>query len=164
MRKRAIFEGVDHTNMLSCFRRLILETGIKEQENLIFAGCEGPCYSMATFFSFAIRDLNLHLHFAPDAKMDQIRRLEYVRPLGMIATNREKPITCKVLVLMSGLVHVPFENILRFVREASGEGGIIIGETVVAGLFEEKDWHTRIPFKYIFEFSMRSPTVYLVEE
>jgi hypothetical protein len=164
MNKRAIFEGADHTSMLPCFRRLVLETGIKEQENLLFAGCEGPCYSMATFFSFAIRDLNLSLHFATDAKMDQIRRLEYVKSVGMVATKREEPITSKVLVLMSGLVHLPFQNTLRFVREASGEGGIIIGETVVAGLFEEKEWHTRIPFKYIFEFSMRNPTVYKMED
>jgi hypothetical protein len=150
--------------MLPLFRRLVLETGIKEQENLIFAGCEGPCYSMATFFSFAIRDLNLRLYFAPDAKMDQIQRLEHVRPLGMIATTKADPIKSKVLVLMSGLVHLPFENTLKLVREASGEGGIIIGETVVAGLFEEKEWHARIPFKYLFEFSMRNPTVYKIEE
>ncbi|PKN67309.1 MAG: hypothetical protein CVU57_02905 [Deltaproteobacteria bacterium HGW-Deltaproteobacteria-15] len=164
MKKRVLFEGADHTNMLPCFRRLVIETGIRKQENLIFAGCEGPCYSMATFFSFAIRDLNLSLYFAADAKLEQIRRLEYVKGVGMVATEREKPVKSKVLVLMSGLVHVPFENTLSLVREVLGEEGIIIGETVVPGLFEEKEWHTRIPFRYIFEFSMRNPTVYKMEE
>jgi hypothetical protein len=164
MKKRVVLEGLDHTGMLPCFRRLVLETGIREQENLVFAGCEGPCYSMATFFSFGVRDLGLRLYFAPDARMDRLRRLEHVGPLGMVATERENPVKCSVLVLMSGLVHLPLDNTLKFVREALGEGGIIVGETVVAGLFEEKNWHSRIPFRYILEFSMRNPTVYLVEE
>ncbi|RJR34056.1 MAG: DUF2124 domain-containing protein [Desulfobacteraceae bacterium] len=164
MKKSVLFEGSDHTNMLPFFRRLVIETGTKRQENLLFAGCEGPCYSMATFFSFAIRDLKLNLYFATDARVDQIRRLEHVKGLGMIATKREPPVKCKVLVLMSGLVHVPFENTLSLVQEVSGEKVTIIGETVVPGLFEEKEWHTRVPFKYIFEFSMKNPTVYRVEE
>ena len=64
MKKKILWSGPDHTYMMTIFRNLILKTGIRESENLVFAGCEGPCFSMATFFSFGIRDLKLNL-FSP---------------------------------------------------------------------------------------------------
>jgi hypothetical protein len=164
MNKRVLFEGTDHAQMLPHFRRLITEAGIGAKEKLLFAGCEGPCYSMATFFSFAVRDLDIDIYFAAGAKMSQLYRLDYKKPLGFVAQRERKAVRARILVLMSGLVHVPFEDTLKLVRGGLEPDGIVIGETVVPGLFEEKGWNRQIPFKYLFEFSMRNPTVYEVEE
>ena len=94
--------------------------------------------------------------------MSQLYRLDYEKPLGFVARRERKAVRARVLVLMSGLVHVPFEDTLKLVRAGLEPDGIIIGETVVPGLFEEKGWDRQIPFKYLFEFSMRNPTVYEV--
>ena len=59
---------------------------------------------------------------------------------------------------MSGLVTVPFENVLRLVRENLAHDGTIIGETVIPGLFENVKWRDQIPFRFVFEFSMERPT------
>ena len=167
MKKKILWSEPDHTHLLTIFRNLILKTGITESETLIFAGCEGPCYSMATFFSFGIRDLKLNLYFATDADMGRLWRLEHQRDLGIVArkheTPHETPLKASVLVLMSGLTEIPFAHVLTFVDKALAKGGIIIGETVVAGLFEEKKWDEKIIFKYLFEFSMRNPTAYELE-
>ncbi|OGP65230.1 MAG: hypothetical protein A2170_03450, partial [Deltaproteobacteria bacterium RBG_13_53_10] len=136
---------------------------IRESGNLIFAGCEGPCFSMATFFSFGIRDLKLNLYFATDADMGRLWRLEHQRELGIVARKHEAPVKASVIVLMSGLTEIPFAHVLTFVDKTLVKGGIIIGETVVAGLFEEKKWDEKITFKYLFEFSMRNPTAYELE-
>jgi hypothetical protein len=162
--KKIISKGLDHTEMLSIFREVLLRSGIREKGNLIFAGCQGPCYSMATLLSFGLRDLNLNLYFAADADIQQLWRLEYIKNLGVVATQKENPIKAKVLIIMSGLVMVPFEKVLKFVNEALEKGGVIIGETVVPGLFEEKGWDKQIPFKYLFEFSMKNPTSFEVED
>lgn len=164
MKKKVLFEGVDHTQMHSNFRRLIAHTGIQANEKLLFGGCEGPCYSMATLLSFAVRDLGLGIYFAADAKMSQLYRFDYEKPLGFVGHRERKAIRAKVIVLMSGLIHVPFENTLSLIRGALEQDGVIIGETVVPGLFEDRGWDRQIPFKYLFEFSMRNPTAYKVGE
>ena len=163
MRKKIISKGTDYTFMLTIFREIILKSGLKEQGTLIFTGCQGPCYSMATLLSFGIRDLNLNLYFAVEADIEQLWRLEYIKNLGMVTTRKENPIKADGIIIMSGLTRVPFENILKFIRIALGDGGIIIGETVEPGLFEGKGWSKQIPFNYLFEFSMEQPTSFEVE-
>ena len=59
---------------------------------------------------------------------------------------------------MSGLVTVPFENVLRLVRENLAHDGTVIGETVIPCLFENVKWRDQIPFRFAFEFSMERPT------
>lgn len=157
MKKKIISTGKDHTSMLSIFRELILESGIKEQDNLIFAGCSGPCYSMATFFSFAIRDLNINLYFAVDSDIHQLWRLDHVENLGIVAARVERPLKAKVIVLMSALCTIPIDPTLKLIKDALISDGIIIGETVEPGLFEKQAWDKRIPFSFLFEFSMENP-------
>ena len=163
MKKVLMSKGVDHTSMFSIFREVILKTGIKENENLFFCGCQGPCYAMATFLSFGIRDLNLNLYFAADADIRRLWKLEFSENLGIVATHREEPVQAKVAILMSGLVQVPFQNILKFIERDLAKNGIIIGETVVPGLFEGNDWDKEIPFNFIFEFEMKNPTAFALE-
>jgi hypothetical protein len=165
MGTRAILtEGRDHTDMLPLFRSLVVKSGAKKGDALIWAGCEGPCYSMATFFSYGLRDLGLDLFFATDADIERLWRLELQRELGFAATKKERPVKAKVLVLMSGLLRAPFENVLRLTREGLREDGVIVGETVVRGLFEQAKWHEKIPIRYVFEFSMVQPTALEMSE
>lgn len=163
MRKKIISKGTDYTYMLPIFREVLLKSGMREKDNLIFAGCQGPCYSMATLLSFGIRDLNLNLYFAVDADIQQLWKLEYIKNLGVVAYRKENPVKAKGVILMSGLMSVPFKNILKFIKESLLGGGILIGETVAPGLFEEKGWDKQIPFNYLFEFSMENPTSFEVE-
>jgi hypothetical protein len=115
MKKKIISTGKDHTSMLPIFRELILESGIKEQDNLIFAGCSGPCYSMATFFGFGIRDLDINLYFAVDSDIHQLWRLDHVENLGIVADRVERPLKAKVIVLMSALCTIPIDPTLRLI-------------------------------------------------
>jgi hypothetical protein len=162
MEKKIISSGEDHTSMLPIFRELILKSGIKAQENLIFAGCSGPCYSMATFFGFGIRDLNVNLYFAVDSDIHQLWRLEEIENLGIVAARVEDPLKAKVIVLMSALCAMPVEPTLRLINDALVSDGIIIGETVEPGLFERQGWDKRIPFNCLFEFSMDNPVSFEV--
>ena len=157
MEKKIISTGEDHTSMLPIFRELILESGIKAQDNLIFAGCPGPCYSMATFFGFGIRDLNVNLYFAVDSDIHHLWRLDDVENLGIVAARTKGPVKAKVIVLMSALCVMSIEPTLNLIHEALVSDGVIIGETVEPGLFERQAWDEQIPFKYMFEFSMKNP-------
>ena len=150
--------GKDHTEMFPIFRSLVERAGAQKGDALVWAGCEGACYSMATFFSYGLRDLGLNLFFATDADTERLWRLDYLEGRGMVATKKEEPVKAKVIVLMSGLVHVPFENVRALVREGLAEQGSIIGETVVPGLFESLRWQDQIPIRFLFEFSMLQPT------
>ncbi len=158
MKKKVISVGEDYTYMMPIFRELVLKSGVKEQDNLIFAGCQGACYSMATYFSFGIRELNLNLHYAVDADIHQLRRLEYVENLGVVATRKVDPVEARVIVLMSGLCRIPFDDTLKFVKDALAADGIVIGQTVVPGLFDELEWDKQIPFNFLFEYSIKNPT------
>ena len=155
--KKSISVGKDYTEMLPMFRDLVLKSGVKKGDGLMWAGCPGTCYAMATFFSYGLRDLGLNLYFALEADTSKVFRLE-LKDVGIMATKKENLIKAKVLVLMSGLVRVRFENVLKLVRDGLAEGGIIIGETVVPGLFEKNKWDQQIPFRFLFEFSMERPT------
>lgn len=157
MKKKILSAGKDHTSMLPIFRELIIKSGIEEQDNIIFAGCSGPCYSMATFFGFGIRDLNINLYFAVDSDIYQLWRLDDVENLGIIAARIERPVKAKVIVLMSALCTMPIEPTLELIHDALVPEGVIIGETVEPGLFEGQAWDKRIPFNFLFEFSMQNP-------
>ncbi len=157
MNKKILSTGKDHTSMLPIFRELIIKSGIKEQDNVIFAGCSGPCYSMATFFGFGIRDLNINLYFAVDSDIYQLWRLDDVENLGIVAARIERPVKAKVIVLMSALCTMPIEATLELIHDALVSNGVIIGETVEPGLFERQAWDKRIPFDFLFEFSMENP-------
>jgi hypothetical protein len=156
--RRVLSTGKDHAGMFPIFRSLVERTGARKGDTLIWAGCEGACYAMATFFSYYLLDLGLNLYFAADADMNRLWRLEPISDLGMIATRKEDPVKAKVIVLMSGLVNVPFENVLALARNGLADGGVIIGETVVPGLFESLKWHEQVPIRFLFEFSMEKPT------
>jgi hypothetical protein len=156
--RKVLSSGKDHTDMFPIFRSLVERTGARKGDALIWAGCEGACYAMATFFSYYLQDLGLSLYFATDGDVSRLWRLEPVKDLGMVAARKEDPIKAKVIVLMSGLVNVPFENVLALIHNGLADGGVIIGETVVAGLFESLKWHEQIPIRYVFEFSMERPT------
>ena len=158
MKKKVLSVGKDYTYTLPNFRELILECDIPEQGNLIFAGCPGPCYSMATFFGFAIRDLNLNQYFAVNSDMNQLWRLEYKDNLGVVATSKVDALKGNVIVLMSGLLRIPIENTLDLIKNALVDEGIIIGEAPAPGLFEKEGWDKEIRFRYLFEFSMKDPT------
>ena len=71
MKKRVVSRGKHYTDTLPIFRELVLKSGMKEQDNLIFAGCSGACYSMATFFSLGISALDINLYFATDSDIGQ---------------------------------------------------------------------------------------------
>ena len=162
--RKVLLIGKDHTDMFPIFRSLVERTGAKKDDALIWAGCEGACYAMATFFSYYLQDLGLKQYFVTDADLDRLWRLDVVKDLGMVASEKEAPIKAKVIVLMSGLASVPFKNVLALIHNGLADGGAIIGETVVPGLFESLKWHERIPIRFIFEFSMERPTaIELVE-
>ena len=163
MKKKVISIGKDYTYVFPIFRELVLKGGIREQDNLIFVGCPGPCYSMAPFFSLGIRELNLNLYFAADADIHQLWKLEYVENLGVVATRKEAPVKAKVIVLMSGLCRIPLEHTLKLISDALVSDGIIIGETPAPGLFEEQGWDKQVPFNFLFEFSMKNPTSFKVD-
>ena len=111
--RRVLSTGKDHTDMFPIFRSLVERTGAKKGDALIWAGCEGACYAMATFFSyFLLKEIGLNLYFATDGDLDRLWRLEAVDGLGVIATKKEEPVRAKVIVLMSGLMNVPFRNVL----------------------------------------------------
>ena len=155
MEKKLISMGKDRTEMLSIFRDLVVKSGAKNGDHLMWAGCPGACYAMATFFSYGLRDLGLNLYFAVEADIQRLWRLELVKEVGIVASKKERPIKAKVIVLMSGLLllRVPFENILRLISNGLMSEGTIIGETGVPGLFEKEGWHKHIPFRFLFEFS-----------
>ena len=92
MEKNIITTGNDYTSMLTIFRDLVLKSGAKQGDNLIWAGCPGTCYAMATFFSFGLRDLGLNLYFSVDADINNLWRLENIKKLGMIEPDTQSEV------------------------------------------------------------------------
>ena len=164
MEKKSLLTGKDFTDLLPMFKDLVIKAGAKEQEALIFAGCPGPCFSMATFFGFGLRDLNLRLYFAANADLNQLWRLEYDEAVGTAATGKAAPVKAKVLVLMSGLCTLPLEQTLKLIEEGLSGGGRIIGEAPAFDLFEERGWADKVPFDFLFEFAMARPTAFEVHK
>jgi hypothetical protein len=160
MEKRLITTGRDYTRVMPVFRDLIVRSGIREGENLLFAGCPGACYSMATLLGFGLRDLDLNLFFAVDADIRQLWRLEQSQDLGVRAAGKAEPIKGRVIVIMSGLCTLPIEKATDFIEKSLGSEGVLVGEAPAPDFFEERGWIGKIPFHYLFEFSMENPTSY----
>jgi hypothetical protein len=162
--RKTVQSGKDVNDLFPLFRSLVEGTGAKKGDTLIWAGCEGYCYSMATFFSYAITDLGLRLYFATDGDLQRLWRLESLPDRGIVATEKAEHVKARILVLMSGLANVPFEGVLKLASEGLADDGVIIGETVVPRLFEMLKWHEQIPIRYLFEFSMVEPVIAEMEE
>ena len=77
--RKVLSVGTDHTDMLPIFRSLVERTGATKGDALIWAGCEGACYAMATFFSYYLNTMGLNQYFATDADLNRLWRLEPVR-------------------------------------------------------------------------------------
>ena len=160
MKKKRVFTGKDYTFMQPVFKELLLRTGVIERDNIIFTGCPGACYSMATYLSFTLEGLKLNLYYCVSCNTKQIWKLRHIQDLGVVATQKVKAVKAKVVVLMSGLCRIPFEDILKFVDNTLLSSGKIIGDTVVPGLFEQQEWDKHIHFDYIFEYETVNPTSY----
>jgi hypothetical protein len=161
--KKVISEGLDFTDVLPLFRDIVIKSGIKKDGHLIFAGCPGPCFAMSTFLGFGIKDLGLNLFFAFDADIERLLRLDYVEDQGIMAMGKESPLKADVNVLMSGLCNLPLEKTLDFINNGLRDKGVIIGEAPAHGLFEEMGWTDKVPFNFLFEFSMTNPTSFSME-
>lgn len=164
MEKTILSHGKDYTALLPIFKELIIKSRAGEKDNLVFAGCPGPCYSMATLLGFGIKDVGLNLFFAANSDISQLWRLEYKENLGTIATSQEAMRRAKVLVLMSGLCTMPIELTVAFIGKALAPDGVIIGEAPASGLFEDIGWDKRIPFDFLLEFSMDNPRSFEVKQ
>lgn len=156
-------QGETYKEMLPLFRELVLESGLRKGDRVLWSGCPGTCYAMATFYSFGIRDLGFGIFFSVDSSLDEIWRLEYRDHVGVMATRKESPGKAELIILMSGLLRVPFEKTKKLVQEALADSGRVMGETVVPGLFERAGWTKEISFDSFFEFSMVNPAAFVAK-
>jgi len=157
--RKVILEGKDHNDTISMFRTLIEMVGMEKGESIIWAGCPGPCYAMAIFFSNSIKDKNLDIYFAANSDMNRVWQIEDLEDTGMTATKKVDHVRANLIILMSGLVYAPFENIEKLLMNGLAKGGVVIGESVVPFVFESVGWIDSIPFNYLFEFTMKEPKI-----
>jgi hypothetical protein len=163
MRKSVLYQGKNYQDLLPGFREIILKSSITTNGRLVFGGCVGPCYAMATLLCFGIRDLGLNLFFAVNADLQQLTRLEYDRNLGIMSTNRQAPLKADAVVIMSGLCLLPIEKTRAFIKDGLIEEGIVIGEAPAHRFFEQNGWDKQIHFNFLFEFSMQNPTAFEID-
>jgi len=146
------------------FQQLARDIGLKQGENIIFAGCPGGCYSWATLFGFYLKGFGANSFFAPNAERRKIRRLIPNEDLGLIAGRKASPGKARMIVLLSGLCRYPIEPALELVNDLLQKGGILIGQSNNPGIYETEGWTRKLRFDYFIEYKIKDVEVRKVKK
>ncbi len=154
MEKEVVLKTEGLVGFIEAFREVAKKSGVQKDDTIIFSGCPGTCFPTISNFAFAIQDLEAIMYWVPDADLDEARKLERVKDVGMQASEKEKPQgKAKLIVLTPGLLAVDFEKIPKMLQEALKEDGKLVGETPIPNFFENVGWENKLSFDYIIELN-----------
>ncbi len=154
MEKEVILKTEGLVGFIEAFREVANKSGVQKGDLVIFSGCPGSCFPTVSSLAFAIQDLYAAMYWVPDADLDEARKLERVKDVGMQASEKEKPQgKAKLIVLTPGLLAVDFEKIPKMLQEALKEDGKLVGETPIPNFFENVGWENKLSFDYIIELN-----------
>ena len=154
MEKEVVLKTEGLVGFIDAFREVAQKSGVQKDDTIIFSGCPGTCFPTISNFAFAIQDLEAIMYWVPDADLDEARKLEGVKDVGMQASEKEKPQgKAKLIVLTPGLLAVDFEKIPKMLQEALKEDGKLVGETPIPNFFENVGWENKLSFDYIIELN-----------
>lgn len=154
MEKEVILKMEGLVGFIEAFREVAKKSGVQKGDIVIFSGCPGTCFPTVSNFAFAIQDLDAIMYWVPDADLDEARKLERVKNVGVQTGEKEKPQgKAKLIVLTPGLLAVDFEKIPKMVQESLEKDGKLVGETPIPNFFENVDWENKLSFDYIIELN-----------
>ena len=154
MEKELILKTEGLVGFIEAFREVAKKSGIQKGDIVIFSGCPGTCFPSVSNFAFAIRDLGATMYWVPEADLDEARKLERVKKVGMQAGEKEKPQDkAKLILLTPGLLAVDFEKIPKMLQESLKKDGKLVGETPIPNFFRDVGWENKLSFDYIIELN-----------
>jgi len=154
MEKEVILKTEGLVGFIEAFREVAKKSGIQKGDIVIFSGCPGTCFPSVSNFAFAIRDLGATMYWVPEADLDEARKLERVKKVGMQAGEKEKPQgKAKLILLTPGLLAVDFEKIPKMLQESLKKDGKLVGETPIPNFFRDVGWENKLSFDYIIELN-----------
>jgi len=154
MEKEVILKMEGLVGFIEAFREVAKKSGVQKGDIVVFSGCPGTCFPSVSNFAFAIRDLGATMYWVPDADLDEARKLERIKKVGVQAGEKEKPQgKAKLILLTPGLLAVDFEKISKMLQEALEKGGKLVGETPIPNFFENVGWENKLSFDYIIEIN-----------
>jgi len=154
MEKEVILKTEGLVGFIEAFREVAKKSGIQKGDIVIFSGCPGTCFPSVSNFAFAIRDLGATMYWVPEADLDEARKLERVKKVGMQTGEKEKPQgKAKLILLTPGLLAVDFEKIPKMLQESLKKDGKLVGETPIPNFFRDVGWENKLSFDYIIELN-----------
>ena len=136
-----------------CFRKILSEAPL-EGAQVAFVGSPSVCLPFAEMMAYAVRDLDLHAYFVPNAVKEQARSLTYVEGYGFQLGQKMFPEKFDVLVIQGGCAmpgtSVKPEDISNLIEEMPKDKGLIIGVGFM-GVFDKEHWTEKVRFDYIID-------------
>jgi len=154
MEKEVILKTEGLVGFIEAFREIAKKSGVQKGDIIIFSGCPGTCFPTVSNFAFAIQDLDAIMYWVPNADLDEARKIERVKKVGMQAGEKEKPQgKAKLILLTPGLLRVDFEKIVKMLQGSLKNDGKLVGETPIPNFFKDVGWEDKLSFDYIIELN-----------
>ena len=161
MEKEVILKMEGLVGFIEAFREVAKKSDVQKGDIIIFSGCPGTCFPTVSNFAFAIQDLDATMYWVPNADLDETRKIERVKKVGMQAGEKEKPQDkAKLILLTPGLLRVDFEKIVKMLQGSLKKDGKLVGETPIPNFFKDVGWEDRLPFNYIIEIGLSKVEVF----
>jgi len=135
------------------FKKVISEASLKE-EQIAFIGSPSVCLPVAELLAYAVRDLNFHACFIPNAVKEKARSLVYAEGYGFQLGEKASPKKAKVFVICGGVAMpgspVQPEDVDRLREEILEKDGLVIGIGFM-GVFDRANWTEKVRFDYVID-------------
>jgi len=142
--------GSSLAGILRPFKKYMVESGIKDTDQVVFYGCPGTCTPFVELLTYAIRDLPFEFIFVPRLDESSAKVLKPVPHVGMqVTTHAPDDFDPKVIVIMGGLA-MPNEPVTaEMVHETiAGYNAKIVGICFM-DMFRHAKWLDKISFDMV---------------
>ena len=137
--------------MLRPFKKYLIESGVSEDDQVVFYGCPGTCTPFIELLSFAVRDLQATFVFVPFIDESKAKTLQEVKDVGMQTSSAQESIHPKVVVIMGGLampnVPVSAEDVKAVLSKYDAK---VMGVCFM-GMFYTAGWEKIINFEMVID-------------
>jgi hypothetical protein len=134
---------------------------IENNSKVVFAGSIAVCTPFIELLSYAVRDKNFDLIYAPKADVNSAKQVKMQPNIGFgVVDENVDPQNPEVVVVLGGLAMPKFgcapEDVLNMIQELSGEQKPKIIGVCFMNIFERAGWDKKIPFDTIIDTTLET--------
>lgn len=134
---------------------------IENESKIVFAGSVAVCTPFVELLSYSVRDKNYDLVYVPKSEKENAKIVKMQQGIGFsVVDEKADPENPDAIVILGGLAMPKFgcahEDVLKMIREISGEKKPKVIGVCFMNIFENAGWDKKIPFDVLMDTNLET--------